>query len=333
MISISVICPVRNRKHLIGETLESLHRQSYAASEIIVVDDASDDGTPDEIAAQWPSVRLIRCDRNLGPGAARNRGLAVAQGTHVVFFDSDDLASDDYLAARVETALAKDADVVYGPWLPAWLDGGVCGHDGFVRQSHAPRLPPLEAFLRGWVLFLPLCLLRRKLILRAGGYPEHLRTGEDMLLLFRMLAQTTRVAHTSSSVMLVRQHPHDQLSASADGIAQRARDDLTLCEAVERELLANNAGPRREALRRAWRRRAAQSEISARLLGVRIGNTTDDPLSLVNARIDRLASRLRHAATARLFGHRIDGHFAPTRLNASHVAAINRLGYSARRLG
>lgn len=331
-VSVSVICPVRNRKHLIGETLESLHRQTFAATEIIVVDDASEDGTAEEVAARWPSVRLLRCDRNNGPGAARNRGLAAATGDFVIFFDSDDLATDDYLAARVETAIREQAELVYGPWLPAWLENGTCGHDGYVRQSGAPPAPPLEAFLRGWILLLQACLLRRDLVMRVGGYPEHLWTGEDMLLLFRILTCAPRAAQTPRSLLLLRQHPAGQISARPEGEAQRALDDLMLCDAVARELSASRIGRERAKLRRAWSLRRAISQQRARQYGLDIAASEDDFLILAEARLASFSRRLRLAATARLLGHRIDRAFSPAPLSSSDIAAIERLGYVARRL-
>lgn len=328
-ISISVICPVHNRKRLIGETLASLSRQTLPPHEIIVVDDASDDGTPDEIAANWPSVRLIRSDRNRGPGAARNLGLAAATGTHVIFFDSDDLATDDYIAARAEVAREAKADIVYGPWTPVWLDGSVCRHDGFVRQRRPPTVPPLDAFLRGWVLFVPLCLIRRELVLDAGGYPEHMWTGEDMLLLFRMLARSPRIAHTERSLMLVRQHPSDQISAGPRDAHRRLREDLALCDLVSAELAAMNAVG--SDLRRAWRVRKAASQIRAKRQGIDVADIESDPLIVAQACVAALTQRLQHAVTARLVGHRLHRHFSPGPLDAETVAVIERLGYEARR--
>jgi glycosyltransferase involved in cell wall biosynthesis len=327
-IRISVICPVRNRRRLIGETLASLHRQTFAPHEIIVVDDASDDGTADEVTAHWPSVRLLRSDRNRGPGAARNLGLAASTGTHVVFFDSDDLATDDYLAARAELACAESADIVYGPWTPVWLDGDICRHDGFVRQSCPPAKPPLEAFLRGWVLFIPLCLIRRDLVIAAGGYPEDMWTGEDMLLLFRMLALSPRVAHTTRSLMLVRQHPAGQISAADQNVCRRLREDIALCEQVADELDALDSVPPH--LKRAWQARRAASQIRARRHGLNIALHEPDLLSIARACAANLSRRLQRAATARLLGHRLDRHFTPRRFDAERIGLIERLGYEAR---
>jgi hypothetical protein len=327
-IRISVICPVRNRRRLVGETLASLSRQTLPPHEIIVVDDASDDGTPDEIAEHWPSVRLLRSDRNRGPGAARNLGLAAATGTHVIFFDSDDIATEDYLASRADVATEENADIVYGPWTPVWLDRKVCRHDGFVRQRRPPEIPPLDAFLRGWVLFIPLCLIRRELVVDAGGYPEHMWTGEDMLLLFRMLARSPRVAHTARSLMLVRQHPADQISAGSKDVHRRLREDMALCDLVSAELAALDAVG--SDVRRAWRARRAASQIRARREGIDVADVETDPLIVAQACVVALTQRLKRAATARFRGHRLHRHFSPAAFDAETVAVIERLGYEAR---
>ena len=83
----SVIIPTFDRATLIGATLASV--VGRPGVEVIVVDDGSTDGTPD-VVATFPTVTLLR-QAHLGPGAARNAGLAVAAGEYAAFLDSDDL--------------------------------------------------------------------------------------------------------------------------------------------------------------------------------------------------------------------------------------------------
>src|SRR5262249_20274314 len=170
-----------NRRHLVQETISCLLRQTRRAEQLIVVDDASTDGTPEAVESFGSDVMLLRLQTNVGPGRARNVGLEHATGDLIQFFDSDDLASSDLLEAKFVAVTEQRADVAYGPWLPVWIANGLCRHDGFVRQSAPVPGDPIAAFLRGWVLFLPNCLIRRDLICAAGGYPTELRTGEDML--------------------------------------------------------------------------------------------------------------------------------------------------------
>src|SRR5829696_6795086 len=77
---VSVVIPCYNQAHFLGEAIESVLAQSYTDFELIVVDDGSEDNTP-EVASGYEGVRLVRQE---------NRGLVEASGEYVVFLDSDD---------------------------------------------------------------------------------------------------------------------------------------------------------------------------------------------------------------------------------------------------
>src|SRR5262245_50985738 len=89
-MDVSVIIPLYNKATTVERTLASIDAQTIRDFEVIVVDDGSTDGSADLIAA-WPEprIRLIR-QENAGPGAARNKGLAEANGRYVAFLDADD---------------------------------------------------------------------------------------------------------------------------------------------------------------------------------------------------------------------------------------------------
>jgi GT2 family glycosyltransferase len=71
------------------------------AAEVIVVDNASDDGSPGMVEAEFPQVRLIRNAENRGFAAANNQGFAVARGRHVLLLNSDTVVHGDVLARSV----------------------------------------------------------------------------------------------------------------------------------------------------------------------------------------------------------------------------------------
>jgi glycosyltransferase involved in cell wall biosynthesis len=332
-ITVSVICPVHNRRHLIGDTLKSLMAQTRAPDEIIVVDDASTDGTADFVRAFAPGVQVIALRDNQGPGAARNAGLRQATGSHVIFFDSDDLATDDYIAARVECAEATGADIVYGPWTPVWIEKGRCEHDGYVRQVRAVPRPPRSAFLGGWVLFIPNCLIRLSLLRAVGGYPDAIRTGEDMLLVWRLLTHGDKVLHMPRSLLLVRQHPEGQISAASDGGRMRARDELILTETVANEL---RDGPHAASIgwidRIRWRARRAAAHARAQALDIE-SETVAQPAAIERSaawiaywhrRVGLALSRIR-------LGIAIDGDYAPAPITPAQIEQIRRLGLAPQR--
>ncbi len=99
---ISVIIPSWERRSDILLTLANLRKQTYLRREIIVVDQASADGGPQEIEKQFPEVKLVRLPKNVGPGAARNTGAEKAAGEILVFIDNDDDLDERALERVVE---------------------------------------------------------------------------------------------------------------------------------------------------------------------------------------------------------------------------------------
>src|SRR4029077_9496744 len=83
---VSAVIPTYNRANLIGDTVESVLRQSVPPAEIIVVDDGSTDDTAEVIARYGSAVRYHRME-NFGPGAARNLGVSIARAPWIAFCD------------------------------------------------------------------------------------------------------------------------------------------------------------------------------------------------------------------------------------------------------
>lgn len=101
---VSVIIPVFNRVGVVGRALESVVAQTFQDYEIIVVDDASNDGSADFVHSLGiGTVRLIRNSENRGAAAARNAGIAAAAGHFIAFLDSDDTWEPEKLALQVAT--------------------------------------------------------------------------------------------------------------------------------------------------------------------------------------------------------------------------------------
>lgn len=106
LAAVSVILPAYNAARTLARALRSLTAQTFGNWEAIVVDDGSTDRTAAiarQAARRDDRVRLIR-QRQTGPSAARNAGLAEARGDWIVFLDSDDTLPPGYLAAMIAAA-------------------------------------------------------------------------------------------------------------------------------------------------------------------------------------------------------------------------------------
>ncbi len=114
---ISIIIPTYNSGRLIEDTLSSCLKIWGVSLEILVIDDGSTDGTPERVLQKFPSVKLHCLAGQSGSGsAARNVGLALAQGHYVKFLDHDDLIQPRGFKAEYLEAIRSDADLVMAHW-------------------------------------------------------------------------------------------------------------------------------------------------------------------------------------------------------------------------
>lgn len=101
---VSIVVPTHNRLGLLPACLRSIEAQTYDNLEVIVVDDASTDGTSDWLAGLEYTLPLMRRSLSVNRGAsiARNIGIAAARGDLVAFIDSDDLLGPRHCERAVE---------------------------------------------------------------------------------------------------------------------------------------------------------------------------------------------------------------------------------------
>lgn len=115
---VAVVIPVHNRRSLVCDAIDSALDQGGVDVEVIVVDDASTDGTAEAVRTRYAGrpVRVLDNDRARGPAGARNCGLESVRRRFTAFLDSDDLFLPGHLAACVGVMERHAAvDVVFGP--------------------------------------------------------------------------------------------------------------------------------------------------------------------------------------------------------------------------
>lgn len=217
---LTVVIPIHDRADLLDRALTALGRRFR----VLVVDDASSDPHQlDEVAARH-RAEILHLAVNVGPGGARNAGLARVETEFVAFVDSDVVAAPESLSMLLRH-FADPQVAAVAPRVRA-LPGSA---GGFIERFEAQR-PPLDmgefpALVRpaSRVAYVPsACLVARTAITRPG-FDESLRTGEDVDLVWRLgqkwlvrYEPSVEVRHSSRQRALdwVRQHYGYGLSAS-----------------------------------------------------------------------------------------------------------------------
>lgn len=168
---VAVIVPNYNKEKTLRACLESVYAQTHPPAEVILVDDASTDRSP-EIAESFP-CSIVKLPGNTGPSGARNAGVAASRAPLLFFVDSDTALAPDAIANAVRAYReTPDCGMVQGIY-----DTEPLIDDGLVEKyrvawEHFDRK-------RSTATFLSCTLIPREVFQEAGGLDERLRDGED----------------------------------------------------------------------------------------------------------------------------------------------------------
>lgn len=192
--NISVVIPSYNNAAYLAAAVASVRAQAVTVREIIVIDDGSTDATASVIPTLG-EVQYLK-QANAGPAAARNRGLALAQGDWIAFLDADDRWTPNHLLDQLQ-ALERHPTLVLmaGDMAEVDITGQVitpsvlAKHrllDGFAALNGAPLPNAARALLKKNFIPTGTVLVKAAVIRAAGGFPPHIRWGEDLALWVRI---------------------------------------------------------------------------------------------------------------------------------------------------
>jgi glycosyltransferase involved in cell wall biosynthesis len=198
---VSIIIPCYNYGRFLGEAIESCLKQTYSNIEIIVVDDGSNDLTP-QVVGQYKNVTYLR-QNNLGASIARNNGLSKSRGDFIVFLDADDRLLPSAIEIGLNSLKAHPESV---------FTFGKCK---FISENGSDiPTPPLPNEVNKQylgLLFAPyiwttaLVLFRRLIFDKVGGFDPSFITAQDYELYLR-IARKFPIHHHDNTIAEYRQH-------------------------------------------------------------------------------------------------------------------------------
>ena len=211
--TVSTILPNYNYARFIGETIESVMKQTYTDHELIIVDDGSTDNSIEVISsyeARYPGrIRLVK-KANGGLPSARNAALALCRGQFIAFLDSDDLWHEDYLRTMV-SFFEQNPDAVAAYANAELFDsdsGRTLGHwfgPRSFRTAYSGRCAD-KLFTRGNFIPIVTAMIRREVLDKVGVFDEHYRVGEDWDFWLRV-ASRFDIHYIDRSLCRIRRHP------------------------------------------------------------------------------------------------------------------------------
>ncbi|MEE8468400.1 MAG: glycosyltransferase family 2 protein [Planctomycetota bacterium] len=202
---VSAVVVNHDGKRYLTACLEAL--SELELDEILVVDNASTDGSLELLAQQHPAVRVVRLEENHGPAAARNAGMRAARNRWVLALDNDVTVTPDVLTRLRAAAEAHPAAVLLQPRSVfasqpdrVHYDGGALHYAGLIALRNFYR-PLGEAAGQGATpvdVAISLCLLLDKeIVLEVGGYDDR------FFILFEDLDLSCRLRLAGHGILVV----------------------------------------------------------------------------------------------------------------------------------
>jgi cellulose synthase/poly-beta-1,6-N-acetylglucosamine synthase-like glycosyltransferase len=231
----SVVIPVYQGAHMVGEAIESILAQTVAPCEIIVCDDGSTDDLAGALARYSGRIILLHQDHK-GVAAARNLGLYHASGDFVTVADADDRQLPRLIEALGELAMARpDLDILtsaeYLRRDRVSTRSILSPTSGRMQISHIPTAPnfPVDDQRVGILLgnFLTgHAAARSRRLIEIGGYDETLRCAEDYDVWVRLIFAGARAGLVLEPLAVKRLRP-DSVSTNQDWCVQGRITTLT----------------------------------------------------------------------------------------------------------
>ncbi|MCU1450775.1 MAG: glycosyl transferase family 2, partial [Acidimicrobiales bacterium] len=246
----SIVIPTRNRLPYLKDAITSVLHQDVAGWDLVVVDDASTDGTWEWLQTFTdPRIRCLRRDRPGERAVARNEGLAVVRAAVVLFLDDDDMLHRSALR-RLTRSLHRH------PTAFAAVGGRRSfGAGGGEYRYPFPRWPVVRTAWRevvaGWVATPGQMLVRTEVLRAIGGWSPEAVPAEDVDLWLR--ADGRPAAFVPTTVLSYRVHDGARPPADVEGIEAELRA----------RFVASTSGSRRAAASRLVDARAAIREANA----------------------------------------------------------------------
>jgi len=230
--AVSVVMPVYNSERYIGESIDSILNQTYDDFEFIIIDDSSTDSTKnivEEYMSRDDRIKLINLE-NKGLVASLNEGVKHAKGEFIARMDSDDISFPNRLERQISYLQNNQDIVALGVWTLVIDEDGRPIQRWKLNKSHNEIVSRLLSG-KGGQLIHPSIMLRRKALVKVGGYDERYKVSEDFDLYVR-LSEIGILENLPEVLFCWRRHSTSLCSTVSDLWLEQHRKIIT--EAINR---------------------------------------------------------------------------------------------------
>jgi len=232
---VSAVIITHNRKNLLSKAIRSVESQTYQNIEIIVVDDASSDGTDEMVSSNFSSCRYFKIPvaQSRGGNHARNVGIRESKGDYIALLDDD----DEWLPEKIERQIkcireVSDTRIVGCLRISENTKGSrviesACKPSGDMRYKCLVTLSHTSSTL----------LIERQLMDQIGGFDENLTHWQDYEMLLRA-CQHTNLECVNVPLVLLRHHDEKKDPSRLTNNLEKWEKAISYIESKHAELIA-----------------------------------------------------------------------------------------------
>lgn len=210
---VSVIIPFYNRIELLKESIKSVIDQTYKPIELILVDDCSSEVFDTRFIEKYNSgdfrIKLLRNEKNLGPGLSREEGRMIAKGDYFAYLDSDDFWHKQFLEKLVFYLVSyPDVGMAYSKTLLIRNTGN------FLRNKNEKtfdNIIPILFDIHGRPWATGACVWRREIVNKIGNWSNS-RIWEDYEYDVRAAIINNKIIHVPEILFYVNMDSKEKIS-------------------------------------------------------------------------------------------------------------------------
>lgn len=214
---VSVVIPCYNCKETIHRAVKSVFDQTWRPSELILVDDASTDSTPEVLfelqkiyGKDW--IKVVVLKENKGPGSARNTGWDIATQPYVAFLDADDAWHPNKIAIQLKYMLKKPDVAITGHYVSRIKENEFIIEDKQFFENYKVTTISKQRFLLKNLFSTPSVILQREISYR---FQSNKRYSEDYLLWLQIVLSGLKAGFINANLAYIFKTPYGEGGLSA----------------------------------------------------------------------------------------------------------------------
>ncbi len=218
---ISVIIPAYQAEKFIAKSIESALNQTLSILEVIIIDDGSTDSTKEvvqQIAGKDVRIKYFY-QLNQKQGAARNKGISLAQGDYIAFLDADDYWEKEFIQNSISSMIQKNGDMIFSQMYVVDESNKPIGKKDWIKNNTYVLNEARLKFGIGNIVPLSTVVCNKKMLVELQSFDESclLANAEDYELWIRILRNGYKIV--SSDFCNAYYRVHQCNSTSMDNVA------------------------------------------------------------------------------------------------------------------